>query len=55
MIRHTWSSSAATTSRLLAASLVMGVLGLGLALPASAANLPPAEQVLEKYAQAIGE
>jgi hypothetical protein len=36
------------------AALVIGVVGLGLAIPAVAGDLPPAEKVLEKYAQAIG-
>jgi len=47
MTKHTLSTSRA-------AAMVMAVLGLGLAVPASAADLPPAERVLEKYAEAIG-
>lgn len=42
------------TRRCLAAALVIGAIGLGLAIPAEAGDLPPAEKVLEKYAQAIG-
>jgi hypothetical protein len=33
---------------------VIGVVGLRFAIPAVAGDLPPAEKVLEKYAQAIG-
>ena len=40
--------------RVLAAAGAVVVAGLGLALPASAGDLPPAEKVLEKYAEAIG-
>jgi hypothetical protein len=42
------------TRRWLPIALVMGVASLGLAIPAVAGDLPPAEKVLEKYAQAIG-
>jgi outer membrane lipoprotein-sorting protein len=43
-----------TTGRYLAATLVIGALGLGLALPAAAGDLPAAEKLIEKYTQAIG-
>lgn len=47
----TWNSSA---SRAVAATLAASALLLGLAAPAPAGDLPPAEKVLEKYSEAIG-